>query len=144
MRVIDRRRVRRVIGVTCAMIGMGACASFWRGGNAPRITYPLVVNNRTDFEVVVYAVLSAGSPGMRLGNARSFSTMTMTIPRNALQPTDLLVLRLHGIGSASGWTSPATAMDTGVVAQLDIRADAQGNLSRSSLYTEIATISRRP
>jgi hypothetical protein len=129
--------------VLSAMAG-GACASFSRTALSPLVSYPLVVTNHSDFEVVVYALPSVGSAGFRLGNARSFATTTMNIPRNALRGSDVLVVRLHAIGSSDlmTWTSQGVIVDSTVVAQLDIRADGNGNLSRSALYTEVGTVSR--
>jgi hypothetical protein len=99
------------------------------------MSFPLVVSNHTDFEVVVYAMPSSTGTGIRIGNARSFTTTTMTIPRNALQSADRLVLRLHSIGSnVPSWISPSTPLDSGVVAQLEIRADPSGSLTRSTLF----------
>src|SRR6266850_4388633 len=134
MRGINRRRVELGL-VLSAMVGIGACASAPKGGTPlpPKPPVPLVVNNRSDFEVVVYAIPSAGSNGIRLGNARSFATTQMTVPRNAMRGTDVLVLRLHAIGASSrmNWTSPAASIDSDVIAQLDIRIDANGNMSKS-------------
>jgi hypothetical protein len=129
--------------VVSAMAG-GACAALSHGANSPLVTYPLVVTNHTDFEVVVYALPSVGSAGVRLGNARSFSTTTMDVPRNALRGSDVLVVRLHAIGSSNlmTWTSQGATVDSTVVTQLEIRADGNGNLSRSVLYSEVGTVSR--
>ena len=145
MRVMDRRRVESLVRVVCALVAMSACAAFSRGAATGRIQYPLVVNNRSDFEVVVYAIPSSGVGGTRLGNARAFATTKMSVPRSALQGTDMLVLRIYGIGSSSRpWTTPGATVDSSVVATLDIRSDASGNMSRSSFYTELASLSHRP
>lgn len=146
MRAVNRRRVEQMVVVASAMVASGACAPASHAATdfAPE-TFPLVVNNRSDFEVVVYAIPSPGSPGYRLGNARSFATTTMNIPRNALQTPDILVVQLHAIGSSSrlNWTSENASIDHDVVAQLDIRSDGSGNMSRSMLYTQSAALSRR-
>jgi hypothetical protein len=140
MRAVNRRRVGKLVMVVSAMAG-GACAALSRTAHSPLVTYPLVVTNHSDFEVVVYALPSVGSVGVRLGNARSFATTTMNIPRNALRGSDMLVVRLHAIGSSDlmTWTSQGVIVDSTVVAQLDIRADGNGNLSRSVLYTAAGT-----
>lgn len=143
MRGIDRRRVVELALLVSATVAGASCAHMTKGFRGPQITYPLVVHNRSEFEVVVYAVPSVGGSGLRLGNARSLSTTTMTVPRNALQGTDVLVVKLHGIGSARAsrsWTSQGASIDSGVVAQLDIRSDPYGGLSKSALYTEVASI----
>ncbi|MFN2594461.1 MAG: hypothetical protein ABR579_06190, partial [Actinomycetota bacterium] len=138
MRGINRRRVELALAFS-AMVGLSACAPPKGGNPEPaKPPVPLVVSNRSDFEVVVYAVPSAGSNGIRLGNARSFATTTMSIPRNAMRGSDVLILRLHAIGGSSrmNWTSPAASIDNDVTAQLDIRIDATGNMNKSALYTE--------
>jgi hypothetical protein len=130
------------------MMAGGACASFMKG--KPQPTYPLIVNNRSDFEVVVYAIQSEGSNGMRLGNAQTFSTTTMKVPRNALQASQTLVLRLHSIGSvktctgisarcnrAPTFVTGPTPVENGIVVHLDIRADHNGGLSASSVYSDV-------
>src|SRR5207302_6277782 len=108
MRGINRRRVELGV-VVSAMVGMSACATVMKNNASSRNAYPLVVTNRSDFEVVVYAIPSAGASGIRLGNARSFATTTLSIPRNVLSGSDVLVVRLHAIGSSNSqnWTSPA-------------------------------------
>jgi hypothetical protein len=129
---MQRHRVRPWIAAAC-LAAASACSTFAKGG--PGMSFPLVVSNHTDFEVVVYAMPSSTGTGIRIGNARSFTTTTMTIPRNALQSADRLVLRLHSIGSnVPSWISPSTPLDSGVVAQLEIRADPSGSLTRSTLF----------
>jgi hypothetical protein len=144
MRAVDRRRVEKIVVVVSAMVASGACAPASHTTNSAPESFTLVVTNRSDFEVVVYAIPSAGSAGYRLGNARSFATTTMNIPRNALQASEVLVVQLHAIGSSSrlNWTSQDASIDHSVVAQLDIRADGSGNLSHSMLYTESSALSR--
>ncbi len=144
MRILIRRRV---VVVATLMAG-GACASFMKG--KPQPTYPLVVNNRSDFEVVVYAIQAPGSNGIRLGNARTFSVTNMKVPRNALQASQTLVLKLHSIGavkSCSGisvqcnrtpmFVTGPTPVENGIVVHLDIRADHNGGLAASSLYSDV-------
>src|SRR3954468_3812106 len=121
---MQSHRVRSWIAVACVFVA--GCAAFGKGG--PGTSFPLVVINHTDFEVVVYAMPSSTGTGIRIGNARSFTTSTMSIPRNALQSADRLVLRLHSIGSnVPSWISPSTPLDSGVTAQLEIRADPSGS-----------------
>ena len=140
---------RSPAALVAAVIAVGACAPFMRGGS-PQPTYPLVVKNSSDFEVVIYAIQSTGSNGIRLGNARTYSTMTMHIPRNALQGTQTLLLRLHSIGavkscpgiSAGCNRSPSfiagpTTVDSNLVIHLDIRADHNGGLTYSTLYSDV-------
>jgi len=126
---------------------MSACAALWRGAKAPQHFFPLIVNNQSDFEVIVYAIPSQGSGGIRIGNARPFATTTMSVSRNALQPSDILVVNIRSVGAARSvrsWTSPGVSLDSTLVAELYVRADASGNLRRSSLFTEEASAVRPP
>jgi hypothetical protein len=105
-----------------------------------------VITNRSDFEVVVYAVSALGVQGARIGNARAFGVTKLDVPQTSLQSSGTLVLGLHGIGTSGAagfWTSPPIQMDSSVVAQLVIQADAYGNLMHTQLYTTIGNV-RRP
>jgi len=137
-----KRSARGMIAAACAVVAVGACATLGKGGGV--MTYPLLVDNRSDFEVVVYAMPTVTGNGIRIGNARSFSKTTMRVPRNALQSSDRLVLKINSIGSnAAPWTMPATTVDTSMVVALEIHADPSGGLSRSVLYMD-SGISRHP
>jgi hypothetical protein len=146
MRAVNRRRVEKLFLVVSATV-IGGCATVSRTANSPEAaTYPLLVSNRSDFEVVVYAVQSNDGRGYRLGNARSFGKTVMNVPRAMLIGTSSLVLRLHAIGTSDNmnWTSQETSVDGDVVAELDINADANGNLMHSALYTVAGTLGRAP
>jgi hypothetical protein len=128
------------------MILGGGCAPLSQVGSSPLPTYPLVITNKSDFEVVVYAVSALGDRGVRLGNAMSFATTRLKVPQNVVQAGGALVLGLHGIGTGGAaryWTSPSIQMDSTVVAQLVIQADAYGDLTHSQLFTTIGGIRRR-
>jgi hypothetical protein len=128
-----------VIGSSIALaLAIGGCAAAPKGSAIT--TYPLVVDNRSDFEVVVYAMPTVTGNGIRIGNARTFSTTRMSIPRNALQSSDRLVLRLSAIGAnAAPWTMPATNIQDGETVKVEIHADPSGALSHSVLYIEGST-----
>jgi hypothetical protein len=151
---------RRALGLTVMMsaaaVGTG-CGPFARSASTPRVTYPLIVHNRSDFEVVVYAVPSVGGAGIRLGNARAFATTNMQVPSNALQSSETLVLTLHTIGAGKScagisaqclrspmFTTGGATLDSSLVAELDIRADHNGGLGHSMLYTQLASIAHQP
>jgi hypothetical protein len=142
MLVLKRRRALGMVAVACAVMAVGACATLGKGGSAT--SYPLIVDNRSDFEVVVYAMPTLTGNGIRIGNARSFSKTTMRIPRNALQSTDRLVLKINSIGSnAAPWTMPAATIDSSMTVALEIHADASGGLSRSVLYMDSGIVRQR-
>src|ERR1044071_2219429 len=121
------RRVMEMALVLCAMGSITACAPASRtSSTSPRVEYPLMVNNQTDFEVVVYAMASPTSRGMRLGSARSFARTVLMIPGHALQSSDVFAVELHAIGatrSTPNWISQGTVLKQDLMAQLDIHGD---------------------
>jgi hypothetical protein len=136
------RRVVDLALVLCAMGTINACAPASRTTpSSPRVEYPLLVNNRTDFEVVVYAMASPTSRGRRLGTARAFDKTYLAIPGDALTPDGTFAVEIHAVGalrSIPNWVSRGTVMNESLMAQLDIAGDMQGNLHMSSLSTRLA------
>src|ERR1043165_5326701 len=94
-----KRRLTEVALVVCAMGTMTACAPQSRTSDGLRVEYPLMVNNRTDFEVVVYAMASPTTRGQRLGTARPFAKTVLSIPGHALMSQDMFAVQLHAIGA---------------------------------------------
>ena len=117
-----------------AALVLGGCASFTRSGPPGENATSLFVDNRTGDEVVVYGLPGSRSVGVRLGNVRSFSTATINVPKSALMDGTDLVVRLHAIGGERDWTSPRLTLSEDMVARLEIRADARGDMSRSAFY----------
>lgn len=143
MLIRSGRRVTEMALVLCAMGTISACATQSRNSvsGVQRVEYPLMVNNRSDFEVVVYAMASPTTRGMRLGTARPFAKTVLNIPRNALMGQDQFAVQLHAIGavrSAPNWVSYSTVMTEDLMAQLDIVGDMSGNLRMSNLSTRLA------
>src|SRR5688572_24871822 len=93
------RRVMELALVLCAMQTITACAPASLPPEDYRVTYQLQVNNRSDFEVVVYSMASPTSRGMRLGTARPLSTTYLKVPGHALQAQTELAVQLHAIGA---------------------------------------------
>jgi hypothetical protein len=134
------RRVMELALVLCAIGTITACAPQSHTSGIQRVSYPLVINNRSDFEVVVYAMASGRTRGQRLGTARPFSTTRLSIPEHALQSMDLFAVQLHAIGAPRGvpnWVSTGTVLTDGLMAKLDIMGDMSGNLRYSSLSAHI-------
>src|SRR5436853_4748342 len=109
------RRVTKLALVLCAMGTVTACAPASRiSSETPRVEYPLLINNRTDFEVVVYAMASTTTRGQRLGTARPFAKTYLKIPDFALMSQEMFAVELHAIGAARSvpnWVSYGTTMD---------------------------------
>jgi len=138
------RNGRRVMGlalVLCAMGTIDACAAASRTSEDMRVTYQLRVENRTDFEVVVYAMLSATGRGPRLGTARPLGKTMLKIPADLVETHNMFAVQLHAIGapmSVPNWVSYGAVLGENMVAQLDIYGDEAGNLRMSSLTTRLA------
>lgn len=135
------RRVSEMALWLCAMGTVAACAAQSHPSSVARVEYPLLVNNRSDFEVVVYAMASPTTRGRRLGSARPFDKTYLAIPANALSPDGSFAVELHAIGALTtvpNWVSRGTIMNESLMAQLDIMGDQQGNLRMSNLSTRLA------
>src|SRR5258708_36576449 len=98
MRAVNSRRVGTMVVVVSAMVAGGACAPLSHTTNAPPEMGPLEVNNRSHFDVVVYALPAPGSVGYRLGNAPAVADTPNKIPPTAARGRVLLA-RLHATGS---------------------------------------------
>jgi hypothetical protein len=134
----NERRVMELALVLCAMGTMNACAAASRASEDLRVVYPLQVDNRSGFEVVVYAMATPTSRGQRLGTARPLGTTTLFVPQEALMSQQWLAVQLHAIGappSVPNWVSYQTIVKPNVMAQLDIFGDPTGNLRMSALTT---------
>lgn len=136
MQIRNGRRVMERALVLCAMGTITACATSSRPSEGLNVVYPLVVNNRSDFEVVVYAMASPTTRGARLGTARPLGTSLLRIPAYALHGGDVFSVELHAIGavrSVPNWVSGGLRLDQGLMAQLDVVGDMSGNLRLSNL-----------
>jgi hypothetical protein len=143
MQYFTRRRVSKLALVLCAMGITNACAPASQVDDDVQTSYPLVVHNRSDFQVVVYSMASPWTRGMRLGEARALHDTYLKIPTSALQSNGVLAVQLHAIGSTpstGNWTSMSVRLDPDLMGQLDIYADHRGDMRMSSLSTRIATI----
>lgn len=142
MRHLNGRRVMHLALALCAMGTIDACAPASRAAPADLGTsYPFVVNNRSDFEVVIYAMASPTTRGMRLGTALPFRTTRMSIPSHAMQSGDMFAVQLHAIGASRftpNWVSMSTFLSEDLMAKLDIMGDHTGNLRMSMLSAHIA------
>lgn len=98
---------------------------------------PLIIRNRSYFDINVYAHRSVGSPGRRVGTVSSGSEGTFSVSSQDLQSGSMLMLGVRAIAGRSAWVSPALAVGGNkVIARLDVNSDANGDLGRSVLYLE--------
>ncbi len=135
--------VRRLVAAAlllAALPGMSGCGR--RGSQAPGGgAVALLVRNNAFPDVNVYSLATAGVDSRtRLGTVTGHSNAQFTVDATALRPGGVLVVYLHAIGSAGSWISPAVMVDPTQAACLDIYANPDGGLSRTSLYTTVAPI----
>ena len=145
MRNTKGRSVTMSMIALSGALSISACATMSHAPASPEPAYALVIDNRSDLEVVVYAMQSPSAPGMRLGNARSFGTTKITVPQGDLMSSNELVVRVHPIGQATSqrdWVSQRIRLDDNLNARLDVRANTLGDLSMSMLYTSLANDTR--
>lgn len=95
----------------------------------------LYIRNNAYFDVNVYPLPSTGvNPRVRLTTVGGNSSAQVTVRSTSLRPGRQLVVYLHPIGTRYYWTSPPVQVQSDVAACLEINANPDGNLSRSSLY----------
>ena len=117
-----------IAAVGCQRPGIG-------GGPSPSYPVPLFVENHGYLDVAVYAMRTTSGPHTRLGTVTGLSKARVVVPATELQTGGSLMLYLHAIGSSRSWVSPAVLVSSEDAAVLEIYADPDGGLSRSTLYT---------
>jgi hypothetical protein len=97
----------------------------------------LSVQNRSEFQVNVFAVPSAPSARIRLGSVAPLGTQSLALPNIALAVDGALRVMVEPIGSTSVWTSPMVTVSSDTRPCLRVQSDATGNLGLSTLTTQI-------
>ena len=133
MRIARRLSLFAVLAATiwsigCHRPGLG-------GGPSPSYPVPLFIENHGYLDVAVYAMRTSSGPHTRIGTVTGLSKARVIVPATELQTGGSLMLYLHAIGSARSWVSPAVLVSSDDAAVLEIYADPDGGLSRSTLYT---------
>lgn len=133
----SRHRLVPVAALAAALLALAGCNRYT--SQAPQGgAVALHVRNNAFLDVNVFSLPTTGiDTRIRLGTVTGHSSLELTVPSTALRPGGILVLYLHAIGSNSDWVSPAVLVDPTQAACLDIYANPDGDLSRSSLYTTI-------
>lgn len=130
------RQVALGLALLSAVVLTGACHRGNRQEPAP-LDRPvtLYIRNNAYFDVNVYALPSTGvNPRVRLTTVGGNASAQVTVRATSLRPGGLLVVYVHPIGTRYYWTSPPVQVQSDVAACLEIHANPDGNLSRSSLY----------
>ncbi len=97
---------------------------------------PLVIRNRSYFDINVYAHRAASSPGRRIATVSSGSEGTFKVSTADLTAGRQLMVGVRAIAGRSAWVSQSLAVGNNVIARLDVMSDSNGDLGRTTLYLE--------
>jgi len=120
-----------------ALTGTTACFSKGASG-AGQPSVIMIANNRGFYDVNIYSVRSGQSQGRRLATVTGNSSQTIKVPETELQPGSLLSVQVRSVGGRYTWISPTVQMGTGIIARLDVIQTANGSLSQSQMYSQVA------
>ncbi|AMW05955.1 hypothetical protein [Gemmatimonas phototrophica] len=135
----SRRTSRRsaLLLLLGALAGTTACFSKGASGSGqPSVI--LIANNRGFYDVNIYSVRSGQTQGRRLATVTGNSTQTIKVPVTELQPGSMLSVQVRSVGGRYSWISPTVQMGPGVIARLDVIQTANGTLSQSQMYSQVA------
>lgn len=150
-----RKRTQQWLTVLGAAMMMAACAhapavvsdpevarpssAAGAGGNDTSATsLPLIIRNRSYFDINVYVHRATNSPGRRVGTVSSGGEQRFRINAADLQAGNQLMLGVRAIAGRSAWVSPSLTVSQNVIARLDVMSDSQGDLGRTVLFLENA------
>lgn len=139
-------RTTRQVALGLALLSSVAFTQACHRGNREELApingpVTLYIRNNAYFDVNVYALPSTGvNPRVRLTTIGGNSSAQVTVRSTVLRPGGQLVVYLHPIGTRYYWTSPPVTVQSDVAACLEILANSDGNLSRSSLYVAPLTV----
>ena len=134
--------LRRLAGATLLGIATAtpACQQYTPGdASAPRPPQyiALLVRNDGFLDANVYAALSTGQRGARLGMVTGHSAARLNVRLSDLQPGNVLVLRVHPIGGTHDWLSQSVIVTPPDYAELNLIDDANGRYEFSNLYSRV-------
>lgn len=128
------RSLKAAVLATTLMLA-SACARGAGSGEIPLArSFPLVVQNNSLYDVVIYAVPSTVESRIRIENVTANSTRELRIPRNGVRADGSLALFVHAIGSNGSWLSNRVGVASDQVACLDVQGNPGGDISRSTLF----------
>ena len=117
----------------------GATGCFSKGASgAGQPSVIMIANNRGFYDVNIYSVRSGQTQGRRLATVTGNASQTVKIPVTELQPGSLLSVQVRSVGGRYTWISPTVQMGTGIIARLDVIQSANGSLSQSQMYSQVA------
>jgi hypothetical protein len=124
--------------LVAAAAAVSSCYEYSEDTSAPapqRID--LIVRNDGFLDANVYVALPNGARGGRLGTVTGFSTARLSLRPSDLRGGNVLMLRVHGIGSRGDWLSQAVVVDPSDYAELTLMSDATGDYRFSNLYPRV-------
>jgi len=139
--------IRRIAGATLVAAGaaVSSCQKYVADTSAPQPQrIEVIVRNGGFLDANVYAALSNGARGARLGTVTGNSTARLTMRLSDLLPGNVMVLRIHGIGARSDWLSQAVIVDPSDYAELNLFPDANNDYRYSNLYPRIRRTAALP
>jgi len=139
--------IRSIAGATLVAAGavVSSCQQYSAGTPAPQPqVIEVIVRNDGFLDANVYAALSNGARGARLGMVTGYSTARLTMRLSDLQPGNVMVLRIHGIGARNDWLSQAVIVDPSDYAELYLMSDTNNDYRFSNLYPRIRRTAALP
>lgn len=142
--------IRSIAGATLVAAGavVSSCQQYSADTPAPQPQrIEVIVRNDGFLDANVYAALPNGARGARLGMVTGNSTGRLSMRVSDLQPGNVMVLRIHGIGARNDWLSQAVIVDPSDYAELYLFPDANNDYRYSNLYPRIrrtAAVPDRP
>ena len=132
--------IRRIAAATLVAAGavVSSCQQYVADTATPQPQrIEVVVRNNGFLDANVYAALPNGARGARLGTVTGNSTGRLSMRVSDLQPGNVMVLRIHGIGARGDWLSQAVIVDESDYAELYLFPDANNDYRYSNLYPRI-------
>jgi hypothetical protein len=139
--------IRHIAGATLVAAGavVSSCQQYAADTPAPQPQrIEVVVRNDGFLDANVYAALPNGARGARLGMVTGNSTGRLSMRVSDLQPGNVMVLRIHGIGARNDWLSQAVIVDPSDYAELYLFPDANNDYRYSNLYPRIRRTAALP
>jgi hypothetical protein len=93
----------------------------------------LFIRNYSPFDIAVFVVPNAAEKPIWLTNVPVGASRSVALQWRDLQAEGGLVVRTQVVGSAKTWTSEPLTIDDGIVAVLDLTADASRTTAGSVL-----------
>jgi hypothetical protein len=143
-RVVFRRLAAASL-VAAASAAASSCRTHVDDASAPLPqSIDLIVRNDGFLDANIYTTFLNGARGARLGTVTGHSAARLSVRMSDLNPGNILVLRVHGIGATGDWLSQAVVVDPPDYAELTLIADANSRYEFSNLYPRVRRTAALP